>query len=988
VAKARAQDAKDLAEFARGGSAGAFARLSGRYAGLVYRTCLRRLGSAADAEDAAQSVFVALSRKAGRVRPDRLAAWLHSAAMRASLFIARSRANRARYEGEAARMKSAENGRREPPDREALEHLDAEIERLPAKLREAVARHYLAGLSRSELAGELGVPEGTVQSRLNAGLEKLRARLGGRGVRLGAAALAGLLSSEAAAGAPASLLASLPTLVSGSAAGGAAAAAGAGAGISLIAEGVLKAMLWTKIKIAAAVLAAATVVAGVGTPLAVNAAGGDDETARAPVASARKDVIRARVVAVRPSPVDGPSAVTIDKGSAGGVKAGFVFRITRDGKEINEFTVKTLTEGEATGLVKFASAWVPARIVKVGDVAETRFQDVVPEGPRGPAAPAAPAPPAVEREVHAKVLYGAAALGRGAVSAEDWIKAEAARMGSPAVGPDTGWIRLSGDVRQIYASMRGGRLIQGSATAKAGQVVTRFTGRRTSGLPVTVRLPDRPGARRVVKVTDYPGAGNVFLAVRVVEGRTGVVNGLRLRLIPSYRITLRKGAECISRPGTRFEKAEKSEKESTFTCDILDDRGETLLVEVYAGQRERSVIRRADVLSQDAVFDYVKLRWENADRKGIILPKGKCLYCDPEGGVKFFLVGPGGKQAPRHACRPGCHHRAKDVPLPVGQALEVYAGVWCCVDKPAAPGTYTLWAELERKASPPAAKAGYWNGKVRSNAVRVRIGAPPAGPVNGLQLRLEQVASRTVGSGVGAVLDKRVSAQFVDAPLKEVLIFLSQVAGVPFRLEAGAPDKALSFKITGKPLSEYIDAILAACPDIEVRFVGKPRFRRETVVFRKKGGAYLDYRLRWVNVGKKPLVLYRDRCCDLYGRVMVKGPDGKIVPARTDNRMRKQHPGALIVRIEPGGADDGMLDPWFYAVEPAAPGEYTMWVEFEVKGVRARSKTPRELIGAREWTGKVRSNAVRFMIGPLVGRRPAKPARPATPKPADPEEVF
>ncbi len=879
MAEAAARDAQDLAEFAKSGSAEAFARLSRRYAGLVYRTCLRRLGSEADAEDAAQAVFVALSRKARKIRPDRLAAWLHSAAMRASLFIARSRANRARYEGEAARMKSAENGRSEAPDREALAHLDAEVERLPAKLREAVARHYLAGLSRSELAGELGVPEGTVQSRLNAGLERLRARLGGRGVRLGAAALAGLLSSEAAAGAPASLLASLPTLVSGSAAGAAAAAAGAGAGVSLIAEGVLKAMLLTKIKIAAAVVAAATLLAGIGTPLAVSAAGGGDGH------------VEAR-----------------EKVSAKGV--------------------------------------TPSRA------------------------------PAAGLEIHATVLYGAATPAAGAISAESWIRAEAARMGSPFAGPNTSWISLGKEVRRIYASRMGGRLIQGSATVKDGQVTVRFTGHQTSGLPATVQLAYRPGAHKVLKVTDYPGARNVFLAVRVVEGVAEVAGGLRLRLFPSYRITLRKGAECVSHPGTRFEKAEKSEKESTFT---------------YAGQRERVLIRAADVLSRDAVFDFIRLRWENAGGREIVLPKGKCLYCDPEGGVRFFLLGPDGKPAPRHPCRPGCCYRPKDVPLPVGQSLEVYAGVWNCIDRPTAPGTYTLWAELERKPSPAAAKAGHWTGRVRSNPITVRIGAPPAGPVNGLQLKLEEVACRTAGSGVGAVLDRRVNAQFVDAPLKEVLNFLGQVGGVPFHLEDGARNKALSFKITGKSLSDCIDAILAACPELEVRFVGKPRFDRETVVLRKKGGAYMDYRLRWINVGKKPLVLYRDRCCDLYGRVMVKGPDGKIAPARTDNRARKQHLGTQLVRVEPGEADDGLLDPWFYTVKPAAPGEYTLWVEFECLALPPRSKIPSALVGATEWTGKVRSNAIRLIIGPAAPKRPAKPVAPATPakpKPADPEEVF
>ncbi len=266
------RDARDLSEFATSGSAEAFARLSTRYAGLVYRVCLRRLGSGADAEDASQAVFLALARKAGSVKPARLASWLHGASIRAAKFIARSRANRARYEREAARMKSLEQEACTDEARGALVHLDGEIGKLPSKLREAVTRHYLAGLSRAELARELGVPEGTVQSRLNAGLEKLRARLGKCGVQLGTAALSGLLASEATAGAPAALIESLPTLASG-----AATASGANTTADLIAKGVLRMMFWTKVKMCAAAVAAVAVV-GIGTGVALSAAHGGEPT--------------------------------------------------------------------------------------------------------------------------------------------------------------------------------------------------------------------------------------------------------------------------------------------------------------------------------------------------------------------------------------------------------------------------------------------------------------------------------------------------------------------------------------------------------------------------------------------------------------------------------------------------------------------------------------------------------------------------------------
>jgi len=131
-------------------------------------------------------------------------------------------------------------------------HLDAEVERLPAKLREAVVRHFFAGRSHAELAEELGVPRATAASRVQLGLECLRAGLTRRGVTLGLAALGPALLANAQAAAPAALLASLPALTSGAVAAGAAA----------LAEGVLKMMFWMKLKVAATVLGGVALVGG------------------------------------------------------------------------------------------------------------------------------------------------------------------------------------------------------------------------------------------------------------------------------------------------------------------------------------------------------------------------------------------------------------------------------------------------------------------------------------------------------------------------------------------------------------------------------------------------------------------------------------------------------------------------------------------------------------------------------------------------------
>ncbi|HOX07312.1 MAG TPA: sigma-70 family RNA polymerase sigma factor [Planctomycetota bacterium] len=270
------QDAGDLGEFVRTGSSAAFERLARRYAGLVFSACMRRLGKREDAEDASQAVFLILARRAGAVDSKNLASWLHGTCLRASSMVARARQRRAHHEEEAAAMGRTVAGAVPAEWAEARQRLDGEIAELPGKLREAVSRHYLAGQSHAELARELGVPEGTVASRVSAGLERLRQRMAQRGAVLSAAMLGSLLASEAQAAVPASLLASLPHLASGVAV--ASAAAGTGVSIPMVVEGVLKMMFWSKVK-TVATLSACGLVLAVAVPMVTSLAGDTDKPA-------------------------------------------------------------------------------------------------------------------------------------------------------------------------------------------------------------------------------------------------------------------------------------------------------------------------------------------------------------------------------------------------------------------------------------------------------------------------------------------------------------------------------------------------------------------------------------------------------------------------------------------------------------------------------------------------------------------------------------
>ena len=179
---AEGDDADLLRAYARERDADAFAALVRRHGGRVWATCRRVAGDPHAAEDAFQATFLVLARRAAVLDPAiPVGGWLHAVAVNVSV-RARTAADR-RKRREVAEVDAAAPTPPGPPDERALAALDEEIERLPAKLRDAVVLCELDGLSRKDAAARLGVPEGTLSSRLAAARKRLAERLKGRGVR-------------------------------------------------------------------------------------------------------------------------------------------------------------------------------------------------------------------------------------------------------------------------------------------------------------------------------------------------------------------------------------------------------------------------------------------------------------------------------------------------------------------------------------------------------------------------------------------------------------------------------------------------------------------------------------------------------------------------------------------------------------------------------------------------------------------------------------
>jgi RNA polymerase sigma factor (sigma-70 family) len=159
----------------------AFTALVERHGPMVLRVCRAVLRDEHAAHDAFQATFLVLARRARSVRVgETLGPWLHGVAWRVAMRARAASARRRRHERRAAEMASRTV---EPAvnadDAEALLH--EEIRRLPERFRTAVVLCDLEGLTTDHAAAKLGLPVGTVRSRLARGRDRLRIRLVRRG---------------------------------------------------------------------------------------------------------------------------------------------------------------------------------------------------------------------------------------------------------------------------------------------------------------------------------------------------------------------------------------------------------------------------------------------------------------------------------------------------------------------------------------------------------------------------------------------------------------------------------------------------------------------------------------------------------------------------------------------------------------------------------------------------------------------------------------
>ncbi|HEV3474978.1 MAG TPA: RNA polymerase sigma factor [Actinomycetota bacterium] len=159
-------DDQVLVERFRRGDRAAFSTLVERHQTRVYNLAYRMLGRPEDAADATQEAFLACHEKLSGFRGDAaFTTWLHRVALNVCYDALRKR----------SRERPDEEEIEPPPVADASEatatgvDVHRALQRVPEEFRAVVLLHDAYGLPYEEIAEIIGVPVGTVKSRLHRG---------------------------------------------------------------------------------------------------------------------------------------------------------------------------------------------------------------------------------------------------------------------------------------------------------------------------------------------------------------------------------------------------------------------------------------------------------------------------------------------------------------------------------------------------------------------------------------------------------------------------------------------------------------------------------------------------------------------------------------------------------------------------------------------------------------------------------------------------
>ena len=162
----------------------ALAALYDRFGRIAYGLALRILRDPALAQDAVQEAFLGVWRNADRFLAERAKAstWILTLVHRRAVDLVRREERRRADPLDDVAPPTGEATDEEAWLRAQRQVVQEALRKLPDDQREAIELAYYGGFTQSELAERLGVPLGTIKSRMFTGLKRLRELLAQAGL--------------------------------------------------------------------------------------------------------------------------------------------------------------------------------------------------------------------------------------------------------------------------------------------------------------------------------------------------------------------------------------------------------------------------------------------------------------------------------------------------------------------------------------------------------------------------------------------------------------------------------------------------------------------------------------------------------------------------------------------------------------------------------------------------------------------------------------
>jgi len=155
----------------------ALTRLFELFAPRIKSMMLRLGADAAQAEDLTQEALLAVWRKAHLYSPDKGAAstWIFTIARNLRIDLVRRQSNKPWVDLDTVEMPSdAPIATQTVETAQVIDRVSRALERLPEEQRKVVELSFVQDLAHSEIAERIGIPLGTVKSRLRLAYERLR----------------------------------------------------------------------------------------------------------------------------------------------------------------------------------------------------------------------------------------------------------------------------------------------------------------------------------------------------------------------------------------------------------------------------------------------------------------------------------------------------------------------------------------------------------------------------------------------------------------------------------------------------------------------------------------------------------------------------------------------------------------------------------------------------------------------------------------------